>query len=242
MGRSLRRPWRTTRSDRGHCVAAGARAAGWWAPLLKVGLIAAYVPLAPWVGPLADAHAKGRVMTVMNLVKLTGLLAMLAGLHPVLAMVLVGLGAAALRACQIRLVTELVRRRCWCGPMPGSRSPWWARRCWARGLGGLLVSAAWLGLVGGLQGSLAALLAVYLLSSGLNAFIPDTGYRRVPDFGQAQCFCLCSCRQFWAANLRLHGATPRGGPRWPPRPSSGAWAPRCSLRCCAGRRSVWRCL
>lgn len=179
----------------------------WWAPLLKVGLIAAYVPLAPWVGPLADAHAKGRVMAVMNLVKLTGLLAMLAGLHPVLAMVLVGLGAAGYAPAKYGLVTELVP-----APLLVRANAWIeitvvGAALLGAGLGGLLVSAAWLGLVGGLQGSLAALLAVYLLSSGLNAFIPDTGYRRVPDFGQAQrsclCSCLCSCRQFWAANLRL---------------------------------------
>jgi hypothetical protein len=171
----------------------------WWAPLLKVGLIAAYVPLAPWVGPLADAHAKGRVMAVMNLVKLAGLLAMLAGLHPVLAMVLVGLGAAGYAPAKYGLVTELVP-----APLLVRANAWIeitvvGAALLGAGLGGWLVSAAWLGLAGSLQGSLAALLALYLLSSGLNAFIPDTGYRRAPARGGRQ----PSCRQFWAANLRL---------------------------------------
>eukprot|EP01036_Dinobryon_divergens_P009074 gene9074-12137_t len=32
--------------------------AGWWAPLLKFSLTVAYVVLAPFVGPLADAGPK----------------------------------------------------------------------------------------------------------------------------------------------------------------------------------------
>jgi hypothetical protein len=75
---------------------------GWWAPLLKVGLIAAYVAFAPWVGPLADGFAKGRVMAAMNVVKALGLLAMLVGLHPVLAMAMVGLGAGGRAAAKAR--------------------------------------------------------------------------------------------------------------------------------------------
>jgi hypothetical protein len=82
---------------------------GWWAPLLKVGLIAAYVAFAPWVGPLADSFAKGRVMAAMNLVKVLGLLAVMTGLHPVLAMAVVGLGAAGYAPAKYGLVTELVQ-------------------------------------------------------------------------------------------------------------------------------------
>lgn len=35
---------------------------GWWAPLLKFGFTASYVVLAPFVGPLADAFPKARLM------------------------------------------------------------------------------------------------------------------------------------------------------------------------------------
>ena len=39
---------------------------GWLAPMLKVAFIAAYVVLAPFVGPLADAFPKARLMAWMN--------------------------------------------------------------------------------------------------------------------------------------------------------------------------------
>src|ERR1700740_666591 len=42
---------------------------GWLAPLLKVAFIAAYVVLAPFVGPLADAVPKARLMAWMNGIK-----------------------------------------------------------------------------------------------------------------------------------------------------------------------------
>ena len=60
---------------------------GWWAPLLKIGFIASYVVLAPLVGPLADAYAKGSVMSVMNAVKVVGVAMLLAGVQPVAAFV-----------------------------------------------------------------------------------------------------------------------------------------------------------
>src|ERR1700755_2040160 len=68
---------------------------GWLAPLLKVASIAAYVLLAPFVGPLADRFRKVRLMTCMNAVKICGVLALVAGAHPVTAFLIVGLGAAA---------------------------------------------------------------------------------------------------------------------------------------------------
>src|SRR3954470_20193011 len=67
----------------------------WLAPMLKVAFIAAYVVLAPFVRPLADAFAKARLMAWMNGVKIVGVVALVAGAHPVAAFLLVGLGAAA---------------------------------------------------------------------------------------------------------------------------------------------------
>ena len=68
---------------------------GWLAPLLKVAFIASYVLLAPFVGPLADAVPKAKLMAWMNAVKICGVVALLLGLHPVTAFLIVGLGAAA---------------------------------------------------------------------------------------------------------------------------------------------------
>ena len=47
----------------------------WWAPLLKFNFTIAYVVLAPFVGPLADAWPKQRVMMAMNALKVVGVAA-----------------------------------------------------------------------------------------------------------------------------------------------------------------------
>ncbi len=82
--------------------------APWWTPALKWVFIAFYVALAPFVGPLADAMPKARLMAWMNLVKFLGAALLLFGLNPVLAYALVGLGAAAYAPAKYGLVTELV--------------------------------------------------------------------------------------------------------------------------------------
>ena len=81
---------------------------GWWAPLLKFGFMLSYVFLAPFVGPLADSFAKARLMAWMNAVKAVGVLALLAGVQPVAAFVVVGFGAAAYAPAKYGLITELV--------------------------------------------------------------------------------------------------------------------------------------
>jgi LPLT family lysophospholipid transporter-like MFS transporter len=163
---------------------------GWWAPLLKIGFMLAYVVLAPWVGPLADAFAKGRVMAAMNVVKIVGLVLLAFGLHPVAALAVVGLGAAAYAPAKYGLITEmaepeaLVRANGWIEISVVSAALLGAV------LGGALVSPAWLasGLADfcdgfdlpadKLTGSLAALLVIYAVSSLLNAGIADSGQRQ----------------------------------------------------------------
>jgi MFS family permease len=159
---------------------------GWLAPLLKVAFTASYVLLAPLVGPLADAVAKARLMAWMNGVKICGVLALLAGVHPVAAFVVVGLGAAAYAPAKYGLAIELVRpdqlvaANAWieiaavCAVLLGT------------GLGGLLVSPWLLACAGRLVDdafdpvlpSQLILLAVYLLAGALNLGVPDTGVRR----------------------------------------------------------------
>lgn len=164
--------------------------APWWAPLLKVGFMAAYVVLAPWVGPLADAFAKGRVMAAMNVVKMLGLALLALGLHPVAALAVVGLGAAAYAPAKYGLITEmadpaaLVKANGWIeisvvsaallGAVLGGLlvSPWWLASGLADWCDGLQLPAD------KLTGSLAALLAIYTVSSLLNAGIADSGRRQ----------------------------------------------------------------
>lgn len=161
--------------------------APWWAPLLKFGFTLAYVLLAPFVGPLADSMNKARLMAWMNAVKVLGVAALLAQVHPVVAFALVGLGAAAYAPAKYGLITELVPARQlvaangWievsvvCAVLLGAVC------------GGVLVAPAWLaavapwqqawGLPGALWPSLLVLLAVYALAGLLNLGVPDSGVR-----------------------------------------------------------------
>lgn len=183
----------------------------WWAPLLKFGFMAAYVVLAPWVGPLADAFAKGRVMAAMNIVKMLGLALLACGLHPVAALAVVGLGAAAYAPAKYGLVTEmaepeaLVKANGWIEISVVSAALLGAV------LGGALVSPQWLasGLADWcdglalpadkLTGSLAALLLIYAVSSVLNAGIRDSGQRRRSEAHDP----MTLLREFRVANRRL---------------------------------------
>ncbi|HEY1130588.1 MAG TPA: lysophospholipid transporter LplT [Roseateles sp.] len=183
----------------------------WWAPLLKFGFMAAYVVLAPWVGPLADAFAKGRVMAAMNIVKMLGLALLACGLHPVAALAVVGLGAAAYAPAKYGLVTEmaepeaLVKANGWIEISVVSAALLGAV------LGGALVSPQWLasGLADWcdglalpadkLTGSLAALLLIYAVSSVFNAGIRDSGQRRRSEAHDP----MTLLREFRVANRRL---------------------------------------
>ena len=161
---------------------------GWWAPLLKFGFTLSYVLLAPFVGPLADAFPKGRVMAVMNGVKVVGVLALLAGTHPVAALAIVGLGAAAYAPAKYGLVTELV------GPEGLVAANAWLEVTVVCAvllgtvLGGMLISpwivaSSWAGqaqrwsAADALTLSLLLLLLVYALASVLNLGVPDSGAR-----------------------------------------------------------------
>ena len=171
----------------------------WWAPMLKFAFTLAYVVLAPFVGPLADAMPKARLMAWMNLVKILGALGLIAGLHPLAAFAVVGLGAAAYAPAKYGLITEivsaksLVRANAWlevsvvCAALLGAA------------IGGFLVSPMWHGLtanwpqqlgwapptidaIGALSlldsalgMSLLTLLGVYGIAAALNFGIPDSG-------------------------------------------------------------------
>jgi MFS family permease len=80
----------------------------WFSPLLQTVFVVAYIVLAPLAGPFADALPKGRVMLIANTVKFTGCLIMLAGLHPLLAYAIVGIGAAMYSPAKYGILTELL--------------------------------------------------------------------------------------------------------------------------------------
>jgi MFS family permease len=81
---------------------------GWLIPLLKISFNLFYVLLAPFVGPLADAFPKGRVMVLANASKVLALLLLLTGCSPLLAIGLAGLGSAIYAPAKYGLITELL--------------------------------------------------------------------------------------------------------------------------------------
>jgi MFS family permease len=183
-------------------------APAWWAPLLKFGFTLAYVLLAPFVGPLADAFVKARLMMAMNALKVLGVAALLAGLHPLLAFCIIGVGAAAYAPAKYGLVTELVPPRRLVAANGWIEVSTVCAILLGAVLGGLLVSPWAAELFRSLAPGLAALdvatavlLAGYALAALLNLGIPDSGarYRRAHRAPRAL------WRSFWRAQRRLWG-------------------------------------
>ena len=174
---------------------------GWQRAALVPMFALFYVILAPFVGALADAHAKGRVMFVSNAIKVLGCVLMLWGGHPLLAYGIVGLGAAAYSPAKYGILTEL---------LPPSQLV--KANGWIEGLtiasiilgvvlGGQLIGpylapvlAAWAppGVNTPAQMAIACLILVYALAAWFNTRIPKTGVaprpmprnwlRLLPDF------------------------------------------------------------
>lgn len=103
----------STLADNAFLIVAIARvfelaAADWMIPILKLSFIMFYVLLAPFVGPLADAIPKGRVMLIANFLKVCAVILMLVGLNPVVAIGIAGLGAAMYAPAKYGLITEML--------------------------------------------------------------------------------------------------------------------------------------
>lgn len=83
-------------------------APNWQIPMLQEFFVIAFILLAPFVGPIADGFAKGRVMLVANCIKLLGAAAMFLQVPPLLAYSIVGAGAAAYSPAKYGILSELV--------------------------------------------------------------------------------------------------------------------------------------
>jgi len=185
----------------------------WWAPLLKFSFTIAYVVLAPFVGPLADAIPKARLMMVMNALKVLGVVALLAGVNPLAAFALIGIGAAAYAPAKYGLVTELVPARRLVAANGWIEVATVCAVLLGAGLGGVLVSPFATALSARLwpaqaplQAAMALLLAGYALAALLNLGLPDSGarYRRAHRAPRAL------LRSFTRAQVRLW-RDPEGG-------------------------------
>lgn len=167
-------------------------APSWQTPLLQAAFVIAFILLAPFVGPLADAWPKGRVMLVANTMKFGGAASMLLGLHPLIAYNLVGIGAAAYSPAKYGILSELVSAEKLVkanGMMEGSTI---VAILLGAVLGGKLADAS-------VNTALLAICVCYLLAAGANALIP-----RLPVAHRLAHFSpQVLVRDFWVGLLNL---------------------------------------
>ncbi len=158
----------------------------WHTPVLQEAFVLSYIVLAPFVGAFADSLPKGRVMFISNGIKLTGCLAMLAGVNPLLAYGIAGFGAAAYSPAKYGILTEY---------LPPSKLV--IANSWMEGLtvaaiilgavvGGLLVKPSiatpmlewWNSSISGLhlnsapELAISAVVLIYILAAAFNLYIP----------------------------------------------------------------------
>lgn len=88
-------------------VMQSAQLPSWYVPALQSVFLVAFVLLAPWVGGVADHHAKSRVLIVANLIKASGAGLLLLQVEPLLAYCLVGVGAAIYSPAKYGILPEL---------------------------------------------------------------------------------------------------------------------------------------
>lgn len=83
--------------------------AAWYIPALQSMFLIAFVIFAPWVGALADRHAKSYILIIANLIKAAGAGLLLLGIEPLIAYALVGAGAALYSPAKYGILPELAQ-------------------------------------------------------------------------------------------------------------------------------------
>lgn len=160
--------------------------AAFWIPLLKLLFTLSYVVFGPWVGVVADTWSKHKIMMQANALKLAACCGLLAGLNPIVAYAITGLGAAAYSPAKYGWITEsveterLLKANGWievttvCAALFGVM------------LGGWLVSDSWLNHAmtqaciswlstdNGLSLSILVICMMYGLSACITLFIPSS--------------------------------------------------------------------
>lgn len=136
-----------------------------WIPLLQACFVIPFILLAPYVGALADAFPKGRVMLLANGLKLGAAASLAAGLNPLFCYGLAGVGAAAYSPAKYGILSQLFRPE---------------KLVRANGmLEGSTIVAILLGVVVGgwladqsLAHAFAGVIGVYALAAAINLLIP----------------------------------------------------------------------
>ena len=76
-------------------------------PMLQEAFVVPFILLAPFVGQIADAFPKGRVMLIANLLKFTGAMLMVSGVNPLTAYAIIGIGAAMYSPAKYGILSQL---------------------------------------------------------------------------------------------------------------------------------------
>lgn len=86
-------------------------APAWFTPALRVGFYSAYVLLGPLAGRWADAWPKARLMSLVNAIKLIGVITLGFGASPLFVFAAIGCGAAAYAPARYGMLPELAAGR-----------------------------------------------------------------------------------------------------------------------------------
>ncbi len=143
----------------------------WWAPVLKLVFTLAYVLLAPWVGHWADAWPQRRVLQITTLLKAAGVGLLVTGLHPLWALMLAGVGAAAAAPARYGWMAARVDPRDWVAANAWLEASIVVAAVAGIGLGGWLVRPEG----GGATTAALVLLGVQLLALALLKWLPAGG-------------------------------------------------------------------
>lgn len=183
----------------------------WLTPLLKISFNLFYVLLAPFVGPLADAFPKGRIMLLANTLKVAAMVLLLAECSPMSAMGLAGFGAAIYAPAKYGLITELLPPRNLVRANGFFESATVCAVIFGTVLGGLLVSP-WMPHVGSpfaawratteptsLAPGMLVLLAMNALAMLMSVWVLDSGVR----YGSHAIHPVALVRSFYKENALL---------------------------------------
>lgn len=186
-------------------------AQGWLIPLLKFCFTLCYVLLAPLVGALADRWPKARVMMVANALKSAAVLMLLAGLDPVAALAVAGLGASIYAPAKYGLATEMLPASQLVRANGFIEASIVSAVILGTVLGGLLISPQLQQLVAmrftppfsetatTLGAGMLILVGLYSLAALINLGISDSGAR----YARHAWLPLAMLRTFWRENLTL---------------------------------------
>ena len=162
------------------------QSASWITPLLQIFFTISYVLLAPFVGAFADALQKRHVMFISNALKAAGCAMMIAGVDPMIAYGVVGLGAAAYSPAKYGILTELLPPEKLIPANAWLESATVGSTILGTVIGGALVSQYVDHWVSGAHvplvrtaadAAMFAVMLIYAAAAVINVGIPDTGAR-----------------------------------------------------------------